>query len=225
MSNMRVNIKKRNLSDFPVWADPVGREILKDWLWFGIGCEPRLSWEENVVKIRTIIAAIADKALDMGQEVWLSLYAAFTGEALIPVAAALIPDCDCPRFYMAETENKVGGPGYVCSFLNVEYKPGSIEKIFEEVDNEFVGTGNHLSVYITSDSSRNDVLSRYNFEGGLYSEKLREDAKKILEHADCLMSPENDFEFFDIGIRKNYLDTMREILRLVFGDISEIENG
>ena len=187
---------------------------LRTWRWYDVRARSSPhDWDREVLLIRRTIACLVDRLRSPGVEPWMSFYGSCTNDGIIGVAHALIRDDDGLRFYLPETARVGSGPGYVCSYMNVEYAPESLERIWSEAGNILVGTALFLSVVGLREEDGRELMRTCLCVGELpYPDGLTDELKEILDKARFLIATNQDFDAMLVGSREEQAGTLQEAL-------------
>jgi len=213
-------VKERHIDDFLAAKEISGRRFIQTWRWFDVFLDKSAgSWDEQVTWTRKAIVAVIDELTGPDLDVCMNVFGQFLPDGLIGVAGALIDTDSGARFYLPAIESMVGGCGYVDSFLNVEYKDGFIDRIFERAGDVLVGSENCLSVFVVPKQHFQEA-ARCDFGlGDLRAKKLTQSAKTVLNFCRYVILVNNDFDLFRVGTKLDYVDKLRKIFQRLWPDV------
>ena len=187
---------------------------LRTWRWYDVRARSSPhDWDREVLLIRRAIACVVDRLRSPGIEPWMSFYGSCTNDGIIGVAHVLLRDDDGLRFHLPETAMVRSGPGYVTSYMNVEYAPESLERIWSEAGSILVGTALFLSVVGLREEDGRGLMRKCLYTGELsYPGGLTDELKEILDKARFLIATNQDFDAMLVGCREEQAETLQEAL-------------
>ncbi len=218
MSQGKISWQPVSGDAFALARDPAAAELMKQWAWYEM--DPRMKgrkWEESIECTLAAIDALSETFCKEGIAVWLSLFGPFLPNGVLGAAHLLINTDAGHRFYLPSVESSSAGHGYVETGFNIENRPGSLRKLFEEhpgIPGRILPCSIRASLIFVPEAEFMEVgrESRLTI-ASLSGSQLRNPARVVLNGALFVILPNLDFDFFVVGARKECALDVENVLQ------------
>lgn len=196
-------IKPFDTSIFALNGVVEGAALIRQWSWHNV--RPNGSnWDDDVRITKASAMAVMETLQSEHSELafWVNVYGPFVGDGVIGAAAALIDMDGGSMYYVPEVASMSPGPGYLYSFLNVQYNSARFNAL-PLPRCGLVGGGAYMAIVgIPADSSV--TLGKMCLSlGGLFGQSADKDISTILSTAVYLLEFDHDFDSFLFAARRD----------------------
>ena len=195
------------------------KKLLRQWEWFGV-CTTETSNELGPRVTQPVSRAIVAMIGELSTEelnVWLNVRGMFLPDELLKLAYNVMDVDSGARFYFPEVKCMHSGPGFVESWMNVEYIPGFGERIFGEDGSDMIGPV--LSVLFTPKEHSVTVGCSGRFQQtNLYNCRFGKGGSTALKLCRYMILTNQDMDSFSVGAKREHADKVEDMLRKFWPD-------
>jgi hypothetical protein len=218
MSQGKISWQPVSGDTFALARDPAAAELIGQWAWYEM--DPRMKgrkWDESIECTLAAIDALSENFCKEGIAVWLSLFGSFLPDGVLGAAHLLVNTDAGHRFYLPPVESSSTGRGYVETGFNIENRPGSLRKLFEEhpgIPGRILPCGIRVSLIFVPEAEFMEVGrgGRMGVVSLLRGSQLQERERIVLAKAKYLILPNLDFDFCLVGARKERAPEVENLL-------------
>ena len=218
LSASRYGIKKRIAA---TKCKGENKKLLRQWEWFRVRTSAATVsnelWEGVVQQVSQAIVAMIGELSTDALDVWLSVFGMVLPCELLKIANNIIEDDSDGRFYFPEVKKMHYGPGFVESWMNVEYIPGFGERIFGE---DGMGQGGPLLgvLFTPKEHSVTVGCGRGLHQPNIFHCSLDEGGSTVLKLCRYVILTNRDMDSFTIGAKREHADKVEDMLRKFWPD-------
>jgi hypothetical protein len=200
-------------------GDPLCHELLKHWEFYLVNQRnPQRAWPQSARELARAFDKMITMLLKPNMAAWLGLYGPFLPRGIIGAASVLVDDDMGSPFYLPSVECVSSGPGYVETYLGIEWQPGFLDRLFlplPHTPHGLLPCDCRASIIICPRAILMEAGRHPVFHVDLEGDQVSEGAKWAFENCTHLLLPNLDFDCFYFGSRLEELNLASQVLNSV----------
>jgi hypothetical protein len=204
------------IDEFEISRNEQFRAILAEWVFYDVSPGwPRKEWPTRARDVARAIERVVPMLLEPGLGAWLGLFGPFLPEGIIGAADILIRDDTGGPYYLPSVECPSGGPGYVETYMGIEWRPGSLARLFDATPaarSGFLPCDLRASIVVCPHQALLEVGRHGIFDVDLLVNRANDALIPAFRNCTYVILPDLDFEMFYFGAIREKADVTEKIL-------------